>query len=61
VLTRGSGWCDEATEHFGGDRLVLRQGCRVDWEAGPATTPQRRGANLSDLAPLARRDDPVVG
>jgi IS5 family transposase len=44
VVKRLYRWSDEQPEHWVGDRLVLRQFCRLDWERVPDDTTLRRWA-----------------
>jgi transposase, IS5 family len=61
VITHLYGWSYEATERWVGDRLVLRQFCRVYVETVPDETTLRRWATLIQPATLHRLLDHTVG
>jgi len=60
VVRRLYGWSYEATEHFVGDSLVLRQFCRVYLEPVPDDTTLIRWAHCIGAATLERLNDRVV-
>src|SRR5919108_853804 len=60
VIKRLYGWSYAETEHFVSDSLVLRQFCRVYWEAVPDDTTLIRWAQLIGPATLQTVNDRVV-
>src|ERR671933_603097 len=61
VVKRLYQWSYEATEHFVGDSLVLRQFCRLYLQPVPDDTTLIRWANLIGPATLQQLHDRVVG
>jgi transposase, IS5 family len=60
VVKRLYGFSYQQTEYFVADSLVLRQFCRLYWEAVPDDTTLIRWANLIGPATLERLNDRVV-
>jgi len=60
VVKRLYRWSYEQTEHFVSDSLVLRQFCRLYWEAVPDDTTLLRWARLIGPATLEQLNDRVV-
>jgi IS5 family transposase len=60
VVKRLYGWSYEETEQFVADSLVLRQFCRLYWQAVPDDTTLIRWAHQIDPATLAQLNDRVV-
>jgi IS5 family transposase len=60
VVKRLYQWSYEQTEHFVGDSLILRQFCRLYWEAVPDDTTLLRWAQCIGPATVERLNDRVV-
>ena len=60
VVKRLYGWSYEQTEHFVSDSLVLRQFCRLYWEAVPDDTTLIRWAHLIGPATVEQLNARVV-